>query len=145
MDFNLLIGSIQLALAAFQFKLDNFKKSETKKEPREQDDFFDLGEAIRTLEYALTETVAFVGRTTNREPNERLALLWRDASNCIRKIEDGAELADLTFEKNLYWRNPQFYHGERENRLYRISLDNVLVQLRTLRSKYDKVQNELRD
>ena len=54
MDFNLLIGSIQLALAAFQFKLDNFKKSETKKEPREQDDFFDLGEAIRTLEFLPT-------------------------------------------------------------------------------------------
>jgi len=143
MDFNILIGSIQLAIAAFQLKLDHFTKSANRQEQNELNSFYALGEAIRTLEYALAETVSFVGQTNQRAPNPRLALLWEEASGTIRNIRDGADLADLTFEKNLYWRNPEFYQGQSENKLHRISLDNVLVQLRRLRSKYEKVQNKI--
>jgi hypothetical protein len=91
----------------------------------------------------LAETISFIGQTNNREANPRLASLWADASNSIRKIKDGADLADLTFEKNLYWRNPEFYRGSSENKLHRISLDNVLVQLRQLRSNYDRHQKKI--
>lgn len=143
MDFNFLIGSIQLALAAFQLKLDHFKKPPRQEENNEVGNFYDLGEAIRTLEYALAETVSFVGQTNERRPNPRLASLWEDASRCVRRIHDSAELTDLMFEKNLYWRNPDFYRRQYANRLYRISLENVLIQLRKLRTEYDKVQRKI--
>lgn len=91
----------------------------------------------------MAETVSFVGQTSNRDPNPRLASLWSDASSSIRKIGDSADLADLTFEKNLYWRNPEFYRGQSENKLHRISLDNVLVQLRQLSTTYDKLQKKI--
>lgn len=145
MDFNILIGSIQLALAAFQLKLDHFKKPPRQEENNEVDNFYDLGEAIRILEYALAETVSFVGQTNERRPNPRLASLWEDASRSVRRINDSAELADLMFEKNLYWRNPDFYRGQDANRLYRISLENVLTQLRKLRTEYDKVQRKINE
>ena len=143
MDFNLLIGSLQLAIAAFQLNLDHFTKPANRRNENELNSFYDLGEAIRTLEFALAETVSFVGQTNNREPNPRLASLWADASSSIRKISGGADLADLTFEKNLYWRNPEFYREQSENKLHRISLDNVLVQLRQLRTAYDKLQKKI--
>ena len=142
MDFNLLVGSLQLALAAFQLKLDHFKKPR-RNEGNQVNDFYDLGEAIRALEYALAETVSFIGQTNNRQPNPRLATLWEEASRAIRKIRESANLADITFEKNLYWRNPEFYRGQGQTKLYRISLDNVLVQLRQLRSNYDKLQAKI--
>lgn len=145
MDFSILIGSIQLAVAAFQLKLDHYSKSSNRQEPDDKEQFYQLGEAIRLLEYALSETVAFVGQTNNREPNPRLATLWEDTSRAIRKIRDGADLADLTFEKHLYWQNPDFYNGQTSSKLHRISLDNVLVQLRTLRSKYNKLQNKIKE
>lgn len=143
MDFNILIGSIQLAIAAFQLKLDHFSKSSNRQELDDMEQFYRLGEAIRLLEYALSETVAFVGETSNREPNQRLASLWENVSRTIRTIRDGADLADLTFEKHLYWRNPGFYRGQDVSKLLRISLNNVLIQLRQLRSKYDKLQNKI--
>ncbi len=145
MDFNILIGSIQLAVAAFQLKLDHFKKAANRQEPDDKEQFYKLGEAIRLLEYALSETVAFIGQTNDREPNPRLATLWEDTSRAIRNIRNGAELADLTFEKHLYWRNPDFYKGHNANKLHRISLDNVLFQLRTLRSKYDKLREKINE
>lgn len=145
MDFSILIGSIQLAVAAFQLKLDHYSKSANRQEPDDKEHFYKLGEAIRLLEYALSETVAFVGQSDNREPNPRLASLWEDTSRAIRQIRNGADLADLTFEKHLYWRNPDFYHGQNSTKLHRISLDNVLVQLRTLRSKYDRLQNKINE
>ena len=143
MDFNLLIGSIQLAIAAFQLKLDHFQIPTNTVENNDLNSFYELGEAIRILEFALAETVSFVGQTNNREANPRLAALWEDASRNIRKISDGADLADLTFQKNLYWRNPEFYRGQGSSKLYRISLDNVLMQLRHLRTIYDKVQKKV--
>lgn len=143
MDFNLLIGSLQLAIAAFQLKLNHFVKPANRQEENDLNKFRDLGEAILTLEFALAETVLFVGQTNNREPNPRLASLWEDASSRIRKIGEVADLVDLTFEKNLYWRNPEFYRGQGENKLHRISLDNVLVQLRHLRATYDKLQKKV--
>ena len=143
MDYNLLIGSLQLAIAAFQLKLDHFTKPANRQEENELNSFYDLGEAVRTFEFALGETVSFVGQTNNREPNPRLASLWEDASNCIRKIDNGADLAHLSFEKNLYWRNPEFYRGQGVNKLYRISLENVLVQLGHLRTTYDKLQKKV--
>lgn len=143
MDPNILIGSIQVALAAFQLKLDHFKKPARQEQNNDLNNFYDLGEAIRILEYALSETVSFVGQSNDRRPNPRLASLWEDASRSVRRVNDSADLADLMFEKNLYWRNPEFYHGRDANRLYHISLDNVLTQLRKLRTEYDKVQRKL--
>jgi hypothetical protein len=143
MDFTSIIGSLQLALAAFQLKLDHFKKPANRQEENDLNSFYDLGKAIRTLEFALAETVSFVGQTNNREPNQELASLWADASSRIRKIGGGADLAGLTFEKSLYWRNPEFYRGQGEKILHRISLDNVLVQLRHLRTTYDKLQKKV--
>lgn len=140
-DFNLLIGSIQLAVAALQLKLDHFNRPANRE--AELGSFHELGHAIRSLEYALAETVAFVGQTNDREPNPGLASYWEEASRTIRNIDNGADLADLTFEKNLYWRNLEFYRGQSENNLYRISLGNVLLQLRQLRSKYEKLQNKI--
>jgi hypothetical protein len=49
----------------------------------------------------------------------------------------------LTFEKALYWRNPQFFRGQSQKDLYRISLHNVLIQLQVLRTKYDKMQSKM--
>lgn len=143
MDFSILIGSIQLAVAAFQLKLDHYSKSSNRQKTNDKEQFYQLGEAIRLLEYALSETVAFVGQTNNREPNPRLATLWEDTSRSIRKIRDGADLADMTFEKHLFWRNPDFYNGQRSSKLHKISFENVLVQLRTLRSKFEKLQNKI--
>ncbi|MCG2462457.1 hypothetical protein K8352_16975 [Flavobacteriaceae bacterium F89] len=143
MDFNLLISSIQLAIAAFQLKLDHFRKPSNRSDASELNRFYDLGEAIRILEYALAETVSFIGQNNNREPNPRLASLWTKASNSIRKIRDEADLVDLTFEKNPYWRNPEFYQGQNGSILQRISLENVLVQLRQLRTSYDKLQKKI--
>lgn len=141
MDFNLLVGSVQLTIAVLQLKLDHFNRPANRE--TELDSFYDLGHAIKSLEYALAETVAFVGQSDEREPNPRLASYWEEASITIRNIDNGADLADLTFEKNLYWRNPEFYRGQSENNLYRISLGNVLFQLRQLRSKYEKLQNKI--
>lgn len=143
MDFNILLGSIQLALSAFQLKLDHFKKPAPPEQNNELNKFYDLGEAIRILEYALAETVSFVGQTNERQPNPKLASLWEDASRSVRKINDSADLADLMFEKNLYWRNPDFYRNQDSNKLYRISLENVLLQLRRLRTEYDKHQKKI--
>lgn len=145
MDFSILIGSIQLAVAAFQLKLDHYSKTVNRQEPDDGEHFYKLGEAIRLLEYALSETVAYVGKSDNGEPNPRLAGLWEDTTRAIRQIKDGADLADLTFEKHLYWRNPDFYHGQGATKLHRISLDNVLIQLRNLRSKYERLQNKINE
>lgn len=145
MDFNVLIAAVQLALAALQLRYDHFKKPSNRTDENGMDEFYNLGEAIRTLEFALAETVAYVGQTTNRQPNQRLASLWENASNAVRQIRDGADLADLTFEKNLYWRNPEFYRGQSESKLHRISLENVLTQLRRLRTDYDKLQRQITD
>jgi len=143
MDVNLLVSSLQLTLAAIQLKLDHFTRPSNRQNEEELDRFNELGEAIRMLEYALAETVSFVGQMNNRSPNPRLASLWADASISLRRIQDGADLADLTFEKNLYWRNPDFFRGQDENKLYRISLGNVLEQLRKLRGTYDKLQRKI--
>lgn len=145
MDFSILIGSIQLAVAAFQLRLDHYSKSSNRQEPEDKEQFYKLGEAIRLLEYSLSETVAFVGQTEIREPNPRLANLWEESSRAIRQIREGADLADLTFEKHLYWRNPDFYHGQNASKLHRISLENVLLQLRNLRSRYDRLQNRINE
>lgn len=145
MDFNLFIGSLQLALSAFQLKLENFKRPLNRQEENELDSFYQLGVAIRSLESALAETVSFAGQGINRGPNPRLAALWEDASMKIREIDDGAELANLTFEKFLYWLNPEFYQGQGENRLHRISLENVLDQLRPLRKRYEKLQSRVNE
>ncbi|WP_185217998.1 hypothetical protein [Sphingobacterium mizutaii] len=143
MDYNLLVGSLQIFIAAVQLNLDHFTKPKNRQNDNDLTRFYDLGHAIRTLEFALAETVSFVGQTKIRKPIPRLASLWADASNCIREIEDFADLANLTFEKNLYWRNPEFYRGLNQNSLHRISLDNVLVQLRYLRVRYDKLQKKI--
>ena len=143
MDFNTLIGWLQIALASFQLKLDHFSSSGPNRDNQVEEDFYNLGEAVRIIEYALSETVAFVGRTDTREANPRLSRLWEDASRSLNKIADSAELADITFEKHLYWRNPQFYQNRDNYKLYRISLENVLDQLRTLRGKYDKILKKI--
>ncbi len=143
MDFSIILGSIQIALGALQLKLDHFRRPINREGEQEMDDLLNLGEAIRTLEYALSETVAFIGHKRGVRSNPRLASLWEDASRTIRKVSGGADLADLTFEKNLYWRNPKYFQNQDENRLYRISLDNVLTQLRRLRSDYDKLLRKL--
>lgn len=145
MDFNLLIGSLQLAIAAFQLKLNHFPKPSTNDEPVADDleSFYALGEAIRRLEFALSETIDFVGRTNERRANPELAEYWRTASESIKNVKNNADLADLTFEKHLYWRNPEFFQRQGEYKLYRISLDNVLTQLRKLRSEYEKLHRKL--
>ena len=145
MELNILVGSIQIALALFQIKLDDYKKRANRSQQNELDSFYELGKAIRTLEYALSETVAFVGQKNNIKPNPKLASLWEEASKSVRKIRDGADLADLTFEKHLYWTNPDFYKRQSEYKLHRISLDNVLVQLSDLRSGYDKIQRKINE
>jgi len=139
MDFSILISSIQLAVAAMQLRFDHFKKPTNQGTDLDRDNFNNLGESIRVLEFALAETVAFLGQGNATEPNPRLAQLWQDASNSIRNIPGTAELADIAFEKNLYWRNPERYQDQDSVRIYRISLDNVLIQLRQLRSKYDNL------
>ena len=144
MDFNLFIGAIQIAIGAMQIKLDHFTNNERRVLENEEREFYQLGETIRILEYALNETVAFTGQTNEREPNPRLAALWENASVSVRNIDNGAELADLVFEKNLYWRNPDFYRKQGANKLYHISLENVLIQLRNLRLAYDKLNKRVR-
>jgi hypothetical protein len=144
MDFNIIIGSIQIALATLQLKYDYFRKHSNIQE-KELRDFYILGEAIRAFEYALSETVAYVGHANDMEPNERLASLWEQASLSIRNIQDGAILADLTFEKRMYWSNPEYYETRIDNNLQRISLDNMLVQLRQLRIKYDNLQRKINE
>lgn len=142
MDLNLLLSSLQLALAAFQLKLDHFTHRNRVSET-DLDAFYDLGEAIRSLESALAETVAYIGQTNEREPNPRLASLWDNASQSIRRVQGTSELADIAFEKNLYWRNPDFYNARNANVLYRISLGNVLVHLRQLRTLHDRLQAKI--
>ena len=144
MDLNVILGSLQIALSVFQLKLDHFSRSTNRLEENEMNSFYDLGEAIRKLEFALAETVSFIEPTDDRNPNARLASLWEDASSSIRKIKNGADLADLTFEKHLYWRNPGFYKGQDEYRLYRISLNNVIAQLSRLRTTYDRLQQRVK-
>lgn len=143
MDFNILIGSIQILLTAYDIKLDHFAKLKKKQNPEAIDELYSLGESIRTLEYALSETINYIGQTNEREPNPRLSELWKEASNNVRKIHDSADLADITFEKHLYWRNPDFYGTQTNNELRRISLRNVLNQLKILREKYDNFQKNL--
>lgn len=149
MDFTLLIGSVQMVLAAIQLKLDHFSKpvkisnSTNNQDRYAMDEFYDTGEAIRTLEHALAETVAFIGQSGHRDPNPRLAHLWDDASRSIRQLRDGAELSDLAFQKGLYWRDPSFFLDRNTSRLHFISIENVLIQLRRLGSKYEKLQQKL--
>ena len=129
-----LIGAIQLAVSLLQMKFDHFKNGDTVDEEinRQIDS---LGEAIRVLEYALSETVATL-RTRRNRPNNYLADLWERVSNKFNELGDNVELADISFKKNLYWRNPQQFEGAE---LYEISIDNVLGQLRILRTKYDNL------
>jgi hypothetical protein len=143
MDFNIIIGSIQIALAIIQLKYDHFKKDPNRQTKKERTNFNNLGEAIRAFEYALSETVAYVGQQEVIGPNTRLASLWEQASESFRNIQEGAILADLTFEKRMYWSNPQYYETRFDNNLQRISLENMLVQLRQLRIKYDKLQRKI--
>ena len=144
MEYNTFMATIQIVLAAIQLRLNYHKKNLKRTQQDGLVSLENLGEAIRTLEYALSETIAFIGkRKSNTESNPRLAFLWAEASKSISKIQDGADLADLTFEKHLYWTNPEFYNTQSENKLNRISLENVLVQLRTLRSGYDKIQGRI--
>ncbi|MFN3757630.1 MAG: hypothetical protein ACK4SF_00310 [Algoriphagus aquaeductus] len=129
-----LIGAIQLAVSLLQMKFDYFKNGDTVDEEinRQIDS---LGEAIRVLEYALSETVATL-RTRRNRPNNYLADLWERVSNKFNELGDNVELVDISFKKNLYWRNPQQFQGAE---LYEISIDNVLGQLRILRTKYDNL------
>jgi len=140
MSLDTLISAVTLGIAALQLKLDHFSKVPYNNQTQ---DFYALGEGIRTMEFALAETVAFVGETDGRQPNPRLANLWLDASQSLRNIEDGAEFAHVAFEKNLYWSNPNFYDNRNARVLYHISFDNVLNQLRILRVKYDKMQKKM--
>lgn len=143
MDFNNLMGLLQLALAAIQLKLDHFSKSKHEGNEDFQKEFNKLGDAIITLEYALAKTVSFVGRTDERVPNPNIARLWKEASHQIREIPGNAELADIFFDKYLFWENPNFFNGRNNFRLQRISLDNVLDQLRILRVKHDTMSRAI--
>lgn len=141
---NVLLGSLQLGIAAIQLKLDHFSKRRINEiNDHQRKEFVSLGEAIRILEYALGETIAFIGQNEDREPNPRLANLWRQASESLRAVEDASELANITFEKNLYWRNPEFFANRNDFELYRISLENVLLQVGQLHRKNDRLLRRL--
>jgi hypothetical protein len=143
MDFNILIGSIQILLSAFEIKLEHFAMLKKKQTPEGLNELYLLDESIRSLEYALSETIKYIGQTSEREPNERISELWKVASNSVRKIQGSADLADITFEKHLYWRNPEFYGTQSNNEIRRISLRNVLNQLQKLRENYESLQRIL--
>lgn len=138
MDINSIIGSIQLVLSFFQLKLDHYTKQTNVNDESNEDNFYNLGEAIRLLEYALSETAAVVGSRVDKGANPRLSSLWGVASEKLKSIQDNAEFTDIAFEKHLYWRNPDSYSKRSDFQLYRISLENVLDQLRDLRQAYDK-------
>lgn len=138
MDFNNLIGMLQIALAGLQIKLDHFSKS--KKENKIlQNDFNYLEDAIKSLELALAETISFVGKTEEREPNPTLANLWKDASHKIRRIPGNAELTNIFFDKYLFWENPSYFRNKSKMQLQRISLENIREQLQILRRTYDTI------
>jgi len=146
MDFNLLVGCALLAMNAIQLKLDHFNGTAGRQGENDSDNLNTLrklGEAIEALEDALTETVSFIGQTNERNPNTKLAELWNEASQKVRRIKEGADLAHLTFEKGLYWANPDRYRNNEEKKLHRISIENVLNQLKQLRATYDDLQKRI--
>jgi hypothetical protein len=76
MDLNLVIGALQLVLSGFQIKLDHFSKKSSEFPQEEKEKIFKLGEAIRSVEFALSETVDYIGRRTENIPNPKLSKLW---------------------------------------------------------------------
>lgn len=143
MDINSTIGTLQLAVALLQLHLDHFKRSRSLLAD-EKHAFSRLGDAIRTLEYALTETVFHVENTGSNRSNERISRLWRDASESLREIEGSDELVDITYQKGLFWRNPNFFKRLEKNEMQRISLENVLRQITPLRKKYENLLKAVR-
>lgn len=142
MDINTLLGLLQVVIGGMQLKLDHFNNKNNQRE-NQLSEFDALGEAIRTLEYALSETISYIGQNRRNLNNPHLSQLWDYASLATRSIPNGAELADIAFEKSLYWRNPNYLANPTSSQIYRISLTNVLEQLRKIRVKYDKIQNQI--
>jgi hypothetical protein len=147
MDLGSFFGMLQVFIATAQLKLDHFNKA-TKANNQEERDFveFDsLGEAIRFTEYAIGETISYLNQNRRDINSQRLANLWEEASLNVRRIPNGNILADIAFEKSLFWRNPDYFNNQDESQIYRISLTNVLEQLRKIRVRYDNLQKKISD
>jgi hypothetical protein len=130
----LLVSAIALGVALLQFKFDHFRRSAANDAELDRE-LQSLGAAIRLLEYALSETVAVL-RTRNQGPNAHLADLWQRVSQKFEEFGGNTEVVDITFRKNLYWRDPDSFENAE---LYEISIENLLAQLRHLREKYDSL------
>ena len=143
MDINLVVGALQVIIAGFQMKLDHFSKKKIVIPEESKEKIFELGDAIRSVEFAMSETVDYIARNVENTPNPKLAQLWRDASECLRKVDNTLDLNNIAYEKHLFWTNPKFYENSDEKKMYTISLDNVLVQLRKLREGYEKLRNKI--
>ena len=143
MDLNLVIGALQLVLSGFQIKLDHFSKKSSEFPQEEKEKIFKLGEAIRSVEFALSETVDYIGRRTENIPNPKLSKLWREASESLRNVDNSLNLTDIAFEKHHFWTNPKFYENSDERKLYTISVENILIQLRKLRLQYEKLRKKI--
>ena len=142
-----LLSALSLSLSVIRLVLDKAKLPRASREdPNLREKIDNLGAAIRALEYALGETSAKLRGRIDGEPlghDDRLSAIWLDASAKLRKLKDSAELSNITFEKSLYWNNPELRALRNNGKLYEISIENLLQLLRTLRSEYDRLIKKL--
>ena len=130
-----LLSAIQIIIASFQLKLDHFSKSNINSN-FDIENFYKLWNWIRSLEFAISETMAYIGlNPRNRDWNGRLSSLWQSVSQDLREIQWLSDLSQISYEKSLYWRNPRFY--EENKRTDYIALNNILDSLKKTRKKYD--------
>ena len=142
-----LLSALSLSLSVIRLVLDKAKLPRASREdPNLRDKIHNLGAAIRALEYALGETSAKLRGRIDGEPlghDDRLSAIWLDASEKLRKLTDSADLSHITFEKAMYWNNPELRALRNHGILYRISIENLLQLLRSLRNEYDKLIEKL--
>lgn len=139
MDFNELIGALSLTVSTLQLKLDHFRKGSSGERVSHRDMML-LGEAIRSLEYALRETIA-ASSEQNLRANRRLSKSWEDATDSLRRVPGCEEIASIAFDKSVFWRNPKFADRLLNDRRSQISLDNVLKISRKLSTDYQKAMS----
>ena len=145
MEVEMFLSLIQTVTSLFQLKLD-FSKNQTndnlvnkKSSDNEFKKLEKLGIAIRNLEYSVSETFLYISNNNIHQTNHELNLIWKNTSEILRSNGFDSELVDITFEKSLYYLNPEYYRKNEKQKIHEITLQQMKKQLATLNKAHERL------
>ncbi len=89
--------------------------------------------AILSLEKAIDETHAFISNCKDQSSNRHLEEIWKETAQKLKGIKNLEDITNIAFEKQLYWKNPQYYSKNNSVEADKIKLIEVRKQLQKLR------------